>query len=197
MPYVKFRIGKHIPKGEKFGAKLLWPSSLSSSTQNVKVSALLKGIHYMAVFQNIKHMFVSFKYFKRGAEIIKKARAKCFALQAKIKERNQRVSDIRKQYQITDGDLVELYRQKQQNSGAITYTISNTATSRTGNKIGSEQKSGTEKIIPAGVVSNIDTECAAISNEKDQFEHLSLMIRNLDSKKKHEIDFSELEFLGF
>jgi len=144
----------------------------------------------MAVFRDISHMFTSFKYFKRGSVIIKKATIKCCAIEAKIKVRNHRVEDIRKQYDITDADLVELYRQKQQNSGASTYTL-------TSNSASGKKTQPSEKVIPAGAIANIDTELAAITNEKNQAEHLSLMIRNLDPKKTHEIDFSELEFLGF
>jgi hypothetical protein len=155
----------------------------------------------MAVFRNIEHMFGDVEFSKTGKDIKDKSEAKIKLLSAKIEERKERIKKTRKDYDITDADLVELYRAKQANHGASMYTISsvlkpcsNAVVNRTGNNLGEEK---TEKIIPAGVISNIDTEHIAIQTEQDQRERLNLLSRNIDVNTSHKMNFEELQYLEF
>jgi hypothetical protein len=161
----------------------------------------------MAAFREIDHMFGHFEYKKTGAEISRHAGAIVDRLKKKIKERQQRIADIRKSYNITDADLVELYRMQKQNAGAINYTISsslsnypmginhsNKVVRRGSTKIGHETEA---RVIPAGVVSNLETENSAINNETSQCDRLLLIIRNIEPRKKFRLSIDELEYLEF
>lgn len=148
----------------------------------------------MAVFQNIGHMFSQIEFTKTGKELKDKADIKIKKLLAKIEERKERIKKIRHDYNITDAVLAELYRLQRQNAGATTYSVSNALVNRTGNKIGAETG---EMTIPAGVVTNLDTENTAIGCETDQAERLQLLSRNIDTAAKHKTDFAELEYLEF
>lgn len=140
--------------------------------------------------RSIHHMFSEVKFHKSGKVIREKAGEKIKALEAKIGERKARIARIRKDYDITDADMIELLSAKARNQLAEggTYTLSN--------KIVRGEDKPMEVTIAAGIINNIDTENALMTQEKDHVERLGLIERNIDADVKHEIGFDELDYLG-
>ncbi len=150
-----------------------------------------------------------FSYQKTSAEIKTKIESKIIELDDKIKERENRIAALRKEYEIDDSDLVQLLTaarrasQKQESAMTFSYTRSNIAV----------QSGGTlsqERTIGAGVVNNLLTENDFIESERDAVKNLLLILRNLQplvhynesTGGAYTIDMfqlgkDELEYLGF
>lgn len=155
--------------------------------------------------RGISHMFGNLRFTKTAAEIVEKCKSKTIALKAKIEERQKRVADLRREYEIDDAALIELLTaaRKQQNS------LSNYSYSTSKLGIGGK-KELEEKVIGAGVVNNLLTESDFIEGERDQVRTLEMIARNLKPiprfasgngtplpEDEFVLDSEELEYLGF
>ena len=131
------------------------------------------------------------KFALPGEELALKMAAKSAALTAKIVDREQRIVEIRATYTITDADLIELLMQASRDRGgeARFYSLSN-APAATGDT------AKTARSIPAGVVANLQAERDAKLGEADAVERLDRILRNLDRAVRHDVSYSDLEFLG-
>ena len=151
-----------------------------------------------------RHMF-NFPY-EKPVPVIKAAiTVKVAALKEKIAEREDRVVRIRKEYGITDTDLINLLTQAaasatRGHATAMSYSLSNSA---------SPDGDDDPKIIGAGVVQNLLTERGLIEEERASVQRLERIGRNLGSICKYaddgtmywveafELNDAELEYLGF
>ena len=139
----------------------------------------------------IKSMFSRVKFFKSGQVIKNQAEAKAKQITAKIAERQDRIRKLREDYKITDADMIELLSDQARVRLATvgSYSLSSNAPMP-------RAKDEPERLIPAGLVNNLNTERALIEQEKEQVSRLELIARNIDVNLSHEIDFEELEYLG-
>lgn len=148
-----------------------------------------------------RHMFGNFTFEKTVDEILTAVAEKIDSLKAKINDRMERVVRIRKEFDISDADLISLLSQANQDA------VSNRqlATSLSYNL----NSGGETKIVQAGVVQNLLTEQQLIEQEKDSVTRLSLIERNLrpithfaDNGKEYtqnmfRLSEAEIEYLGF
>ena len=160
--------------------------------------------------QTTEHMF-RFTFEKSSAEIKKAAEGKIKQITAKIREREERVAKLRKEYRITDVALIDLLRKAREASrhhdAPMSYSYTSNVAQRTK---GLNEETVT---IGAGVVNNILTENDFIDSERAQVKQLQTMVRNLrdlpDPKittltkgvarpmRGHALSYEELDFLGF
>lgn len=154
------------------------------------------------------NILASVLFSKKGSEIKTGGDKRLKQLNSKVKEREVRITNLRKEYEISDSDLVELMRKAMNDRDHIgTYSIRSVmATAKAGGLGATRTKTGVgtdvshqeyEKVVPAGVIQNILTEQSAIENEKDQIERLEIILRNLDIKAIHKVSLFDLEYLGF
>ena len=151
-----------------------------------------------------RHMFGSFTYEKECTAIKEVMSKKVEGLKAKINEREGRIVKIRKEYDISDVDMINLLTQAAQGvhqNAKMSYTISSQAAS------GSDSQE--ERLIGAGVVQNLLTERTLIEDEQASVKQMERVIRNLKPLQKitengtlymqtgFELSDTELEFLGF
>jgi hypothetical protein len=136
---------------------------------------------------DVNRMFGMVVFTKAGKEIRDKAAAKATTVRAKIKEREERIKRIRKEYKITDAVLVDLMAQAMNDRTALTYANTRPVRGR----------AATLTTVPAGVVTNITTEQTAMESEREQATRLDLLARNVGLAAEHKLSFDELEFLGF
>lgn len=137
---------------------------------------------------------------KTSTEIKDQAKIKIAELQAKIAERQARITKLRTEYDIDDAALIQLLTQARRQEQSMQYQYSST-----------EPGSGkmTEKIIGAGAVNNLLTENDFIEAEKAMYKRLELILRNISpltrtttaGVKYHDdsfvLNYEELELLGF
>lgn len=144
----------------------------------------------MAGHHHIGLMFEDLEFHVSGEKIEKKCMEKVKALEDKISVRKSRIAKIREEHRITDADLIELLSENARNEFANhgTYTLH---TNKPANASGED-----ERIIPAGAISNFNTENTAMGKELTEVERLKLIVRNIDTEIKHELGFDELEYLG-
>lgn len=147
-----------------------------------------------------RNMFTSFEYQKPIPEVIGAAKKKIVAIEAKIAEREDRIARIRKEFDISDAELITLFAQ--------------TANDRLGNALSNAMSynlssAGETRIIAAGVVQNLLTEQQLMEQERDSLNRLRLIVSNLrpvvhftangvpytiDTVRLSE---AEIEYLGF
>lgn len=157
--------------------------------------------------QTIDHMFGSLHYTKPVAEIREACRKKAEQIRAKVEERQGRLERLRREYDVSDADIIQLLtmarKQARHDLGPVSYTY---------NKLSSSPGGGTrmeEKTIGAGVVNNLLTESDFIEAEREQAKKLDFIIRNLKpiirfsdtgapyTQTEFSLSQDELEFLGF
>ena len=139
---------------------------------------------------------------KSSSEIKEKATAKIASLGAKIKEREGRIARLRKEFDISDQDMIKILSQAAQ--GAL--SNASVATTMSYN-IGNQDE---VRVVAAGVVQNLITERQLIEQEQALVEKLQLVFRNLRPITHHatntgvayEVDTftlseADLDFLGF
>lgn len=139
---------------------------------------------------NIRSLFTEIKFTKQGSIIKRQAQKKVKQLQAKVKERKERIAKIRSDNEITDADLIELLSEKARHlfSQQGSYTLTN--------KISHDNPNKSEEVtIAAGVINNINTENNLIGQELEHVQRLGILIRNINPSKVHSISFEELEYL--
>lgn len=119
-------------------------------------------------------MFGQFKYPKTVLEIHDKAMVKVKQLREKAEERKKRITDIRKEHEIDDSDLIQLLQQaaRQRNSNVLSY-------SKMSQPVSGEPAKMEERTIGAGIVSFITTEQSCLDSEKEQANRLELIARNI------------------
>ena len=159
----------------------------------------------MASNIRIESMFGGLSFTKSAEDIRIAAARKSVFLESKITERKNRVSQLRKEYNISDADLIQLLtearRDLEARTSRMSYSISNAGVA---GAAGDDSR-----IIGAGVVSNILTESDQIEAEKDQVKRLGLIIRNLKPiprfaegtgaplpEEEFHVNFADLEYLG-
>lgn len=154
--------------------------------------------------QRIDGMFHSFNYIKSSAEIVRKMSDKIDALEAKVKERKQRVASIREDNHITDAVYIDLLEQARdalkKNDGRQFYSVTNAISKGDSRGVVQEE----EVRIGAGVVNFLFTETDFIKNEEAQALRLKLICRNLVDLpteegvlKGHTLSEEELKYLEF
>jgi len=148
-----------------------------------------------------RHMFNSLVYEKTVDEIKAAMEKKIESLKAKVTDREARITRIRKEFDITDAEMINLLAQaaNEMVSNRVVATMSYNL-----NTTGPDPK-----IVQAGVVQNLLTEKNLIQQEKDSIEQMSLIVRNLrpvhrfaqDGTEYTQDTFTlredELDFLGF
>jgi hypothetical protein len=157
-------------------------------------------------------MFRGLSFTKSATDIIVAATKKVTTLKAKITEREQRIVDLRKEYDIDDSALIQLLTESRKRdasmSAAMTYSFSK---SLSNSEIGSSHSApkAEERIVGAGVVNNLLTENDFIENEKEQVKSLELIARNLKAiprfsttgialpDEEFKLTQDELTYLGF
>jgi hypothetical protein len=147
-----------------------------------------------------RHMFGRFEYQKTVEEILAASSKKIEAVKAKISEREGRIARIRKEFDITDAELVSLFAQAANEAGnryanSMSYNI--------------PSATGEAKVIAAGVVQNLLTEQNLMEQEKDSATKLAMVVRNLrpvthyaDNGVAYTVNTfnlteDEIEYLGF
>ena len=141
----------------------------------------------MAHAVQLDRMFQEIKFFKPGAEIAEKARTRVGLIAAKIAEREARIASVCAEHSLSPADLFALAQSGADHAGTAAY--------RSG--YGGSAYKAPVRDLPAGVVSALVTESEQIESERRQVRTLELLARNLDPNAKHELSFSELEYLGF
>lgn len=128
------------------------------------------------------------KFEKTGAEIKFKVDLKIVKLLDKIEERKKRIADIRKHNNISDEDLIELLSDHARES------FSNTGIYNLRQK-----GNNPERLIPAGVINQMDTENRLKAEEEEHVERLSLISRNINTSpgSMFEVSYQDLEYLEF
>jgi len=117
-------------------------------------------------------------YQKTTSEIVEAIERKLVQMKAKIIEREQRVLRIRKEYDITDQNMIEILTQQANNArndarnAVMSYSLSASAA-------GSGEDDPGERIIGAGVINNILTEKGYIESEKEIVTKMERIGRNL------------------
>ena len=120
-------------------------------------------------------------------------------LKAKRHTREARIKRIRSENGITDAVLADLYRQMESDRQhtLITYTVASVAVgSKVRGDAGSKGKVE-ELVIPAGIVAQLQAEEHALDTEGRSIDRLERIARNMDPKGKHEVEYDDLEALGF
>lgn len=149
---------------------------------------------------------------KNAAEIEQAMERKLTAVSAKIQERGERIRKLKAEYEITDAALVEIItrynKDVQRGIHGATYSnsISNSVVGQNG------PKPQAEKLIPAGVISNLMTEMEYVQSELEEVERMKLILANLQHsvlathpttgatitrEAVHTLTDSELRYLGF
>ena len=130
------------------------------------------------------HFFSAIRFAKDAVELRTAANKKIADLNRKIGIRRERIAKIREEYSISGADLNALYAQAMQHTHGYqgTYTI---------------QGSGAadSREIPAGVLTNLQTEEGAIRDENAAVERLTRIVRNMPDGM-HNVSYEDLEFLG-
>lgn len=146
------------------------------------------------------HILSNLTFAKTSLEIRTQARAKIERIQAKIAEREQRISTLRAAYEISDQDMIQLLSQQARNATSNSHVLSVTY------NVGADENA---KIIGAGVVQNLMTEQSLIEQERAQIARLEMVVSNLRPIRHHgangepyevdtfDVSYSDLEFLGF
>lgn len=146
-----------------------------------------------------------FAYSKSYLDIQEASKKKVILLGAKITEREARIARLRKEFEITDQDMIQLLSQAAQDA------LSNMRSTATMSySIGGGASGGEVRIVGAGIVQNILTERQLIEQEKDDVERLQLIVRNLrpltrysaTTGEAYQIEYfdlseADLTFLGF
>lgn len=144
----------------------------------------------------------SLTFAKTSGEIKEKAASKIEALASKVKEREGRITRLRKEFDISDQDMIKLLSQAAQDA------LSNARVATTMSyNIGNQDE---VRVVAAGVVQNLLTERQLIEQEKEHIEKLQLVIRNLRPLTHHAtntgvayesdsftLSEADLDFLGF
>lgn len=143
---------------------------------------------------SVRSMFRNFTYQKSIEDLVAAFERKIQAVKDKIAERTERIARIRKEYNITDQDLIDLLSQASQNhNSTMSYSFG-----------GAEQR-----VIGAGVVQNILTERNLVEQEKVSVSSMEQIVRNLRPvhhvadngtpwvQTHFELTADELEYLGF
>jgi len=142
---------------------------------------------------DISHMFGSLTFMKTATEIVVAAKAKIELISAKIEERQKRLADLRREYNIDDAALIQLLtaaRKQQQSSQYTNQYIFNTTQP--------DQQSGmVERAIGAGVVNNLLTENDFIEAEREEVKKLKMIARNLKDIPRYAENGMELPPAGF
>lgn len=159
----------------------------------------------MASNIRIESLFGGLSFTKTAAEITYVAKIKRGQIEAKIAERKERILKLRDEYNISDADLIQLLTEARRDLEARTSRMSYSISNSSGGTAGGAD----EKIIGAGVVSNILTESDQIEAEKDQVKHLGLIVRNLKPiprfcdgtgaalpEEEFHVSKADLEYLG-
>ena len=159
----------------------------------------------MASNIRIESLFGGLSFTKTAEEIRRAAALKLGQVTCKIDERKKRISQLRKEYNINDADLIQLLTEARRDLEARTSRMSYSISNSGGGTAGGTD----EKIIGAGVVSNILTESDQIEAEKDQVKHLGLIVRNLKPiprfcdgtgaalpEEEFHVSKADLEYLG-
>ena len=151
----------------------------------------------------VSSMFRNFTYRKRMPQVCEALGRKIVQVQGKIAERRERVVRIRDEYNITDGDMIELLQQQATQAGR---GFSNAQLSLSYSLRDSE---GAAKTVGAGVVQNLLTEKALIKEETAGLASMEQIVRNLapytehgDNGQAYTVDTvvlstTELTYLGF
>jgi hypothetical protein len=117
--------------------------------------------------------------FTRTSNEIKEAAVnKVEFLRAKIVDRERRIADIRKSYEISDQDLIDLLSQANANRASSPghYALSSVRRARAEED---DTEPTTERYIAAGVVQNILTEKQLIEQETQAITTFEFVIRNI------------------
>lgn len=149
-----------------------------------------------------RHMFSNFSYEKSIDEIKEAMEKKITALTAKIEDRQQRIVRLRKEFDISDAEMIDLLTQY--GNELVSNRVVNASISYS-----TKANNGDQKIIGAGVVQNLMTEKSLIETEKDSVEKLERIVRNLRPirhvtnegaewvQTSFRLNEDELEYLGF
>lgn len=133
-------------------------------------------------------MFHGLSYTKSTHEIKEKAIAKIEKLKAKITEREQRLVNLRKEYDIDDKALIELLtaarKAQKQGLGNMQYTYKSSMSNQ---RIGASASAGldsdkteeADRVIGAGVVNHLLTENDFIESEKESIKELEFIAKHL------------------
>jgi len=146
-------------------------------------------------------MFEDLTYSIKTTDELREAFAKKIdVVSARVKERGERIVQLREDNELSAERLAQLVSLFQRDSDAYL-----TNYDRQGQEPG-------EKVIPAGVIANIVREYSMIDNEKQQIHRMKLVSRNLRDTEPyfnprtgehgirpciHELTDQELEYLGF
>ena len=144
-------------------------------------------------------LFEDVKYnTKTTAELREAMLKKLDKLQLLIKQRESRLVNIRKEYEIDAEQLAILVMRFQESGDFVSY-----------DKQGNDTNA---PLIPAGVIANIVKERKMIDSEQKQTSRLEMILRNLRDEEYyhhprtgevltrpalHELDDRDLEYLGF
>ena len=153
----------------------------------------------MAAPVHTTNILSNVSFSKPGTELKEHGEARLAQLKSKIEERNERIARIRKEYEISDSDLIELMRKSMNDHNHLgTYSLrSGVGGSAVGGSRPSNGSQNTERMIPAGVIQNILTEQTTIENEQEQVDRLELILRNIDTNCSHRVSLFDLEYLDF
>lgn len=150
-----------------------------------------------------RHMFGNFAYEKSIDEITAAMGKKIEGLKAKIEDRQQRIVRLRKEFDITDEQMIDLLTQY--GNELVSNRTVNVSMSYTTKATNSSE----QKIIGAGVVQNLMTEKSLIETEKDSVERMERIVRNLRpirhvtsegaewTQTTFRLNDDELDYLGF
>jgi hypothetical protein len=148
-------------------------------------------------------MFRNFTYRKPMADVREAMEGKIDQVKAKIAERKERIALIRKEFSISDQDLIELLTQ------SANQMVSNRLVNTASMSYSMSAPEGEQRLIGAGVVQNLLTEQALIDEEKAALKQLARIVRNLSpytmvsetgieyTVRTVELTPEELEYLGF
>ncbi len=140
----------------------------------------------MAHKVQLDRMFQLIRFFKPGAEVAEKARAKISVVTAKVAEREKRMAEVCAENSLSPSDLFALAQAGGEHAGTGSYR-----------SYGGSAYTAPVRDLPAGLVSSLVTESEQIESERQQLRTLELLARNVDQGALHEISFAELEYLGF
>ena len=117
---------------------------------------------------------------KTANEIKAAATTKIAKLEGKIAERQKRIVDLRKEYDINDAALIQLLtearRDMQHGHTKMSYNFSNSLNA---------VDDGDQRVVGAGIVTNILTESDMIESEKEQVTRLKMIVRNIKPIPKY------------
>ena len=140
---------------------------------------------------NIGHMFQGLHYTKTASELKPAMSKKLAKVEKKIKEREKRIVDLRREYAIDDAALIQLLTEARKNtsmgSSVMNYSYSvgpqgyqgSQGVTGAGGSRSRKAIEPVERVVGAGVVQNLLTEMDNIDEEKDQVKRLKMILRNL------------------